>query len=108
MGELFVYREDLWAPTLRKMGIALGRFIYLADAAVDYRRDQRKKKYNPYLAQGAGEDWHRWEQQLVLAMARCTEEFERLPLVQDKDILNNILYSGVWCGIRRGKEEEGK
>ena len=107
MGELFVYREDLWAPTLRKMGIALGRFIYLADAAMDYRRDQRKKKYNPYLAQGAGEDWPRWEQQLVLAMAHCTQEFERLPLVQDKEILNNILYSGVWCGVRR-KEEDGK
>lgn len=108
MGELFVYREDLWAPTLRKMGIALGRFIYLADAAMDYRRDQRKKKYNPYLAQGCGEDWNRWEQQLVQAMARCTQEFERLPLVQDKEILNNVLYSGVWCGVRREKEEDGK
>ncbi|MBO5324523.1 MAG: hypothetical protein J6A88_10605 [Oscillospiraceae bacterium] len=108
MGELFVYREDLWASTLRKMGIALGRFIYLADAATDYRRDKRKKKYNPYLALGTGENWPLWEQQLVLAMARCTEEFERLPLVQDKEILNNILYSGVWCGIRRKKEEDGK
>ena len=107
MGELFVYKEDLWAPTLRKMGIALGRFIYLADAAMDYRRDQRKKKYNPYVAQGAGEDWPRWGQQLVLAMAHCTQEFERLPLVQDKEILNNILYSGVWCTVRR-KEEDGK
>ena len=35
MAELFVYQEDLWAPSLREMGRALGRFIYLADAAVD-------------------------------------------------------------------------
>ena len=27
MGELLVYREDLWAPVLRQMGNALGRFI---------------------------------------------------------------------------------
>ena len=108
MGELLVYEEDLWAPTLRKMGAALGRFIYLADAAVDYRRDQRQGKYNPYLAMGEGEDWSRWEQYLVLAMAKCTEEFERLPLVQDKPILDNILYSGVWCGFRRKKKEDGK
>ena len=108
MGELLVWKEDLWAPTLRKMGIALGRFIYLADAAVDYRRDCRKKKYNPYRAMETGEDWNRWEQYLVLAMAKCTEEFERLPLVQDKPLLDNILYSGVWCGVRRGKKEEGK
>ena len=105
MGELLVYREDLWAPTLRQMGIALGRFIYLGDAAVDYRRDKRKGKYNPYLAMGTGENPERWEEYLVLAMARCTAEFEKLPLVQDKPILDNILYSGVWCNFRRKKKE---
>ena len=101
MGELLVYTEDLWAPTLRQMGMALGRFIYLTDAAVDYRRDQRSKKYNPFLAMETGEDWARWEEYLVLAMARCTEYFEKLPLVQDKPLLDNILYSGVWTEFRR-------
>ena len=101
MGELLVYEEDLWAPSLRKMGNALGRYIYLADAAVDYRRDEKKKQYNPFLAMGMGEDWDTWEQYLVLAMSRCTDAYERLPLVQDKDILDNILYSGVWVEYRR-------
>jgi len=105
MAELLVYEEDLWAPTLRKMGTALGRFIYLADAAVDYRRDKKKGKYNPYLAMGEEEQWDRWEQYLVLAMAKCTQEFQRLPLVQDKPILDNILYSGVWCSFGRKKKE---
>lgn len=100
MGELLVYREDLWAPTLRKMGDALGRFIYLADAAVDYRRDLKKKQYNPYLAMGMAENWDVWEQYLVLAIHRCTDAYERLPLVQDKDILDNILYSGIWTQYR--------
>lgn len=101
MAELLVYKEDMWAPTLRQMGMALGRFIYLADAAVDYRQDKRKNSYNPYLAMGQGEDWARWEEYLVLAMSRCTDYYERLPLVQDKDILDNILYSGVWLQYRR-------
>ena len=105
MGELLVYRKDLWAPTLRQMGMALGRFIYLADAAVDYRRDKRKGKYNPFLAMGTGEDWPRWEEYLVLAMGRCTAEFEKLPLVQDKHLLDNILYSGVWGNFHRKKKE---
>ena len=100
LGELLVYREDFWAPTLRQMGDALGRFIYLADAAVDYRKDLRKGKYNPYIAMGGGEDWPRWDAYLVLNMARCTAYFEKLPLVQDKDILDNILYSGVWTNFR--------
>lgn len=106
MGELLVYHEDLWAPILRRMGMALGRFIYLGDAARDYRRDQKKKKFNPYIAMGSEEDWPRWEQYLVLAMARCTQEFEKLPLVQDKAILDNILYSGVWVHFGRKKEQE--
>ena len=106
MGELLVYREDLWAPTLRQMGKALGRFIYLGDAAIDYRRDKRHGKYNPYLAMETGEDWARWDEYLVLAMGRCTKEFEKLPLVQDKALLDNILYSGVWCSFRGKKKEQ--
>ena len=79
---------------------------YLADAATDFRRDRRKGKYNPFLAMNTGEDWLRWEQYLVLAMGRCTEEFERLPLVQDKALLDNILYSGIWCNFRRKQKQE--
>ena len=90
MGELLVYREDLWASTLRQMGQALGRFIYLTDAAVDYRRDEKKHKYNPFLAMG-----------------RCTAYFEKLPLVQDKALLDNILYSGVWTEFRRMEKQAG-
>lgn len=106
MGELLVYREDLWSPTLRQMGLALGRFVYLADAAVDYRKDKKKKKYNPYLAMGCDEDWPRWEEYLVMAMGRCTYHYEKLPLVQDKKLLDNILYSGVWTSFQRIRAKE--
>lgn len=104
MAELLVCEEDLWSNDLREMGMALGRFIYLADAAVDYKKDARKHKYNPYLAMGTGEDFPRWEEYLILAMARCTEYYEKLPLVQDKPLLDNILYSGVWLNLRQQKE----
>ncbi len=105
MGELLVYREDLWAPTLRQMGNALGRFIYLLDAAVDYRSDKRKGKYNPYIAMGQEADMERWKEYLVLTMGRCTANYEKLPLVQDKALLDNILYSGVWVNYRGNRKE---
>ena len=105
MGELFVFEEDLWATTLRQMGQALGRFVYLLDAALDYDKDRRKDKYNPYLAMGTGKDWKKWEDYLVLTMGRSTAHYEKLPLVQDKALLDNILYSGVWMRYR--KREEG-
>ena len=65
-------------------------------------------KYNPFAAQGIGADFDRWEQYLVLAMARCTRHFEALPLVQDKALLDAILYSGVWLNYRRAEKESRK
>ena len=108
MAELMVCHDDLWADDLRQLGHNLGRFIYLADAAMDYRADQKKQKYNPFLAMGTGEDWPRWEAYLVLAMGQCTAAFERLPLVQDKDILDNILYSGIWTELRRKQRQSAQ
>ena len=105
MGELLTYEEDLWAPTLRQMGFYLGRFIYLLDAALDYEKDEKKGKYNPFLAMGTGKDWPRWEEYLILTMGRCTSSFEKLPLVQDKPLLDNILYSGVWVNYRAKRKE---
>ena len=101
MGELMVYQEDLWASTLRQLGLALGRFIYLADAVVDYPKDVKKKKYNPL----SGDQMEQWEDYLVLAMGKCTDYFERLPLVQDKALLDNILYSGVWVNFGRMRQK---
>lgn len=106
MAELLVWQEDLWAPTLRDMGYALGRFIYLVDAAVDYEKDRKKEKYNPFLASGTGNNPALWEDYLVLAMSRCCEAFEKLPLVQDKALLDNILYSGVWIRYREAHRKE--
>lgn len=106
LGELFVYHEDMWADRLRGLGDALGRFIYLADAAVDYRKDQEKGQYNPFIAANMASDWDAWENILVLLMERATSFFEQLPLVQDKTILDNILYSGIWLQYRQKQRQQ--
>ncbi len=107
MARLLIYEEDMWAADLEILGDSLGRFIYLLDAALDYDKDKKKGKYNPYLAMGTGKDWPRWEEYLVLTMGRATQAYERLPLVQDKDILDNILYSGVWVSYHGKRKQEG-
>jgi len=107
MAELMVMEEDCWSQHLRHLGSCLGRFIYLADAMLDYDADRKKGSYNPFLAAGIEKDPALWEQILVLTMAGCTEAYEKLPLVRDKALLDNILYSGVWLRWRgyRNKEE---
>ena len=99
--EVFVYKEDLWERDLRQLANCLGRFIYLADGAVDYARDKKKGSYNPFLAMGMEPDWEKWEEYLVLEMAGCTDAYERLPLVEDKHLMDNILYGGVWLQYRQ-------
>ena len=106
MAALLAWREDRWTPYMRLMGHYLGRYIYLADAAIDFDQDQKHGRYNPFQAMG-GDLWQ-WEEHLVLAMAGCTAAYEKLPLVQDKPILDNILYSGVWLNYRRAQKKNGK
>ena len=100
LGEVFVYEEDIWAKYLRQIGKSLGRYIYLADAVMDYRKDLKKGQYNPFTET----EKENWEQYLLMAMGRCAQYYESLPLVQDKTILDNILYSGVWVKLRSKKQ----
>ena len=95
--ELFsVRKNDYWDNTLRKLGDALGRFIYLSDALTDLREDLRKNRFNPLKDSVTPETEDDFLPVLHLLLGDCTAELERLPLVQDADILRNILYSGVW------------
>ena len=107
MGELFVWRRDRWEPTLRQAGEHMGRFLYLMDAMEDLERDRRRGLYNP-LADIAAQGATREEilDILVNQMASCAALIDRLPLVQDAGLLNNILYNGVWSSL--GRKEEDK
>lgn len=98
MGELFVVREqDYWSPTLRAMGQGLGRFIYIMDACIDAKSDEKHGHPNPLLALGGGERTREGDYALLtMLLSDCTIAFERLPLVQDVPLMRNILYSGVW------------
>lgn len=102
MGELFLWREDRWADVLREAGEHMGRFLYLLDALEDLSRDRRRGNYNP-LAGVAEEGATREDilDILVNQMASCAALIDRLPLVQDAELLKNILYTGVWSSLRR-------
>ena len=108
LGELFVYEEDMWADRLRGLGNALGRFIYLADAAVDYRKDMEKGRYNPFIAGKMDHNWDLFESILVSLMEGCAGYYEQLPLVQDKEILDNILYGGIWLQYRQKQRRQSR
>lgn len=99
MAELFVYRQDEWEDSLRKIGFFLGKFIYLMDAYEDVEDDIKSGCYNPLKSRFRDNPEFAMDcrQILTLMMAECSREFEKLPILLHVEILRNILYSGVWC-----------
>ncbi len=99
LGEIFAWREDLWAEELKWLGCYLGKFIYLMDAYEDLERDRRHCAYNPFLQQvkEGKKDFETFCKLILTSMmAECAKSFERLPILLHADIIRNILYSGVW------------
>jgi hypothetical protein len=109
MGELFVYQEDEWQDNLRQLGYYLGKFIYLLDAYDDLPEDIKKGNYNPFKAMAGQPEYHEiCEEILEMLMAECAREYEKLPLLENADILHNILYTGVWVKYKTKKLGEEK
>lgn len=97
MEEILVYEEDIWEDTLRQIGFFLGKFIYIMDAYDDIEKDIKSGSYNPLKEYSKREDFdERCHEMLCMMIAESTAGFEKLPCIEDADILRNILYAGVW------------
>ena len=116
LGTVFSWRDDMWSKDLYEMGFSLGRFIYFADALCDMKEDEKKGTYNIFLIHkkqhpetdiaAFGKDI------LTITAADAAAAYERLPVTDNKDILRNIIYSGIWGKVMKalGKKDatEGK
>ena len=98
LAELFVVKEDEWSDNLRKIGYYLGKYIYIMDAYDDLEKDIKKGTYNPFVEKMHNTDSFDYLVKEILTMmaAECAGEFEKLPLIDNVEILRNILYSGIW------------
>ena len=105
MGELFVWKEDAFAPTLRQFGFFLGKYIYIRDAIDDLEKDRKKGCFNPFLHCEPDEEMEgRIRQVLDVTRRSAIAEFEKLPIERDITILRNILYEGI--EMKRKKKEK--
>lgn len=110
LAELFVVKEDEWSDNLRKIGYYLGKYIYIMDAYDDLRKDIKKGNYNPFIEKMCNTDSFDYlvKEILTIMAAECAREFEKLPLIENVDILRNILYSGIWTKyemVRAGRSK---
>ena len=106
MAELFVYEEDVWSKPLRQFGNCLGRFIYMMDAAIDYDDDKKSGSYNPIItAQKTPKDIY---EVMTVQIGMAAEIFEKLPLVEDANLMRSVIYAGVWQKYRAKTAEINK
>ena len=110
MSEIMTPRNDEWREGLKAMGYNLGKFIYLMDAYEDIEEDIKKGRYNPLKKQYENPDFEEEiKTVLTMIMAECCREFEKLPIIENIEILRNILYSGIWYRFEAVKQRrEGK
>lgn len=113
LAEIFAYDEsDVWAKDLRQLGFYLGKFIYLMDAYDDVEKDRKSGAYNPlknYYEKPEFNDMIKG--MLTLMASECARVLERLPILEDVELLRNILYSGMWAHyeeIRQKRSEDNK
>ena len=111
LGNVFSYRDDAWQNILYKTGFYLGKFIYIYDAYDDIEKDIKNNCYNPLkniynemtkenknqLSEKNETPFAMYCKKMMMMMiAPACAEFEKLPLIENVEILRNILYSGVW------------
>ena len=101
MAEVLVWREDRWSGTLRSMGHALGRFIYLVDAAMDLEDDVKTGSYNAFRSFAGQDNEQRFRDILKMQLGECLFWFDKLPLVRDAQLLQNILCVGLWISFNQ-------
>lgn len=95
--------EDADAPPLRWMFYNLGRFVYLLDAWDDRKKDEKAKRYNPFLAAP------HTAQEVRFLLGKSLDEagkaFDLLTPRRNAALLHNILSLG--CPLRADRIIEG-
>lgn len=109
-GVIFTPEEDIWHKALYSIGFYLGKFIYILDAYDDIEGDIKHNRPNPLKNLHSAPSFdEECENLLNMMAAECAAEFEKLPLIENAEILRNILYAGIWtrfCEIAKTKSAE--
>lgn len=99
MGHLFdINGDDL---KLREFGKAIGKVIYIMDAVLDFKKDLKKCRYNPLVET----DSKNFQQILTILLNDTIEIYDTMNIANNKTIIDNVLFSGIWYQFRKGKAD---
>lgn len=111
MGKLLSYGfEGEKAAKLERMGYLVGRWVYLTDAYDDMRDDKKTSSYNVFnnIGKSEKETEEYAEGVLNVTAAELSRELERMKPARFGEILENIVYDGMYNTVNKIKKERGE
>lgn len=98
MGEIFAYKEDEFEKDLRRIGFNVGKYIYILDAYEDLDKDYEKGRYNPFVEYiDKREELREKADKLIsMSLGMLARSIDNLNLKVNTNIIENIVYSGVY------------
>jgi len=99
-------KTEMQAKVLRELGYHLGRYIYIIDAIDDLEKDRRSGAYNPLLLKPKPPE--ALKTAVLLDLARVGELVNELELVNNKNIIDNIIYLGLRARLDEVSEKSIK
>lgn len=102
---------------LKRLGYCLGKYIYTIDAAADLADDYKRNRYNPYITENMTEDKIKEIREnavklLNFCISEAINSYKKLTVLRYADILENILYDGLYFTMNdllfNGGKENGK
>lgn len=104
LGEIFAFGlSDSARLVTYQCGLALGRFIYSADAAEDYYKDRKSGSYNPYVIMYDGRDLTEENRAsikcaLTLECKKIEAAVNLMPF-ENRETIENIIKNIIYLGL---------
>ena len=111
MGKLLAYGFDSEkAAKLERIGYLVGRWVYLTDAYDDMPDDRKTLSYNVFnnIGKSEKETEEYAEGVLNVTAAELARELEGMKPARFGEILENIVYDGMYNTVEQIKKERGK
>ncbi|CAH2211985.1 DUF5685 family protein [Tepidibacter aestuarii] len=113
MREVFHYKDDEYTYILGNIGFNIGKYIYILDAYEDLDDDFKLGRYNPFMnyIDNKEELKNKVENIILLILSFIEEDIMKLELSDNKGIVENIIYSGMYLrftNIMKGRDNDEK
>ncbi len=100
LGKIFDVEDN--DKKLFAFGQSLGRAIYVLDACVDLKQDIKRERFNPMVEISSKE----FQQILTIMLSETTDIYGTMNIASNNDIIENVLYSGIWEKFELSKKEK--